>query len=479
MPIDTLSVSPPAYDFLFYGGYLYTSNREAIGIYDTLSDVPILKSTLAMPNPTTLIPRLYRWKNQLIVPYYTDWNNNGVYFFDLTNPIQPTLIYHFNHEIIYEETQIRGFAVSGFPSNYSMGRCDVGKDYIVCPWDLLDDNPLSTNYYYVTPLAFHFPDYKTTVIRVSLPDVECGDDSPLSQLNLIFLQDRFLWAWGSAYCDVQYATIDEAYQNQEEYAFSCRFCDYIYYDYQYVSNTSQNYKQWLITQYYNELIQTDTEDYIWPVGKPIEFPPGMCQRIDIQELYGHENWIYGTEYGCGNHLLNFDPTIPWDVVPIVGLNDLATTPYALKVINNILYVAGETSIYRFEPVGKDISKPKSTIHVSYENDIVHFWGSASDDDGVKGVYIRIGDTMMIAEEFAEDDNVFDSSRHHTRPFEGPSSWKIDLDTSTLEPGVYNVKTIAVDWEGSFSVIDEREIEIGTGLFGSNHAPVKLEKRIAD
>ncbi len=213
-------------------------------------------------------------------------------------------------------------------------------------------------------------------------------------------------------------------------------------------------------------------DYNWWDATDLVEDGGSVNTIVAHESYAYVTKV--TKVGGEEifHLYNFDLIHnPWNA----GVNELSSRVTGSLVSNNRLYVASGDEVLLFGAVRHDDHFPTGSIEVTVEGNILHFHGQVLDDDELQGVYVQFGSQFIAAKEFEEPEVPWPPPSRHRRPFDLPHHFDINVHTASLTPDSYTVKTVAVDREGSFSVIDEREINIGSTQFDGNIILLNVER----
>ena len=131
----TIPLQAEACDLHFYGGYLYGVGHDVLSIYDLLDGTPVLMATIPITH-SELLPRIYRSGTTLILSFFNDYTDNGLIFYDITNPVNPVYQWTFRPK----DLEHYGYLMSGF-QNVCRGTCRVVGDVIVCPMNMWDEDP--------------------------------------------------------------------------------------------------------------------------------------------------------------------------------------------------------------------------------------------------------------------------------------------------------------------------------------------------
>lgn len=475
-----MAVSPEVYDILFYGGYLYAAGLNALSIYDLTEGTWDLKNVIQFKG-SGYIPRLYRWKNQLIISYYVDEDDNGLLFYDISTPIQPQWIKEFHpHDVRDEYIMIN----SGFP-NECRSTCKVVNDLLICNMEWYPTDPYPCTFYgsYV-PFVIDLKTMKTLDIWMLDTGWNCDWNAwrSINQSGFEYFEGNFLFQQGQGHCKIPGDFVSEAF---EDGLSSTRYCSACYYFCEGCPLAPiTRYKTWLMfgsAGYFSpQPLMDKMKAGVTLGGEFIYIEPYSCTLDQIwftpQDISGHEDWVYSTDFEC-QRVANYDPETDSSNSEFAGVNVMDQPLYRVKVLNNVVYVTAENRIYMFDPVHFDEDQPVGDVTVCSQGPILRFAGSVQDEDGIASVSVRIGDELMASYEFTDPYYLpHPLRREHERPFD-LHDWTVTIDTALLTPGTYSLKTVAVDWEGSFSVIEEREIEIGSTKFKSDIVPMDRETKL--
>ncbi|GEM_PF-1405203 len=467
-------------DLATYGGYLYVTGRDNLYLYDLTGGNPELITVIPVDH-SEYSARLYRWQNLLIRFWYVSLENHGIRFYDLRQPDNPLQIW----ELIPPQAGITDMnALSGgFPSDNFVG-CSVAKDYLFCPSYWAEGEPMD---WYpdccFVPYAIHLPDFEAAMLYTHYYELDgCRKKIKYSGGQIRYYRGEFFFPaeWSTSH--FLKSDLDSAIESGSTYWSPC-LTGFPYCTDSCLQRTSFQYKDYYMT---NGSAWPDPDHIVVFYLKDRIYDYNLWDATFLVNYLGSVNTILAYE-SCAYvtkvtkvggeevfHLYNFDLS---NLPLYAGVNELASRVTGAIASNNRLYVASGDEVLLFDAARHDDHFPTGSVEVTLEGNILHFHGQVLDDDEIQAVYVRFGNQFMAAKEFEEAEMPWPPPSPHQRPFDLPRRFDLYVDISLLAPGTYPVKTVAVDWEGSFTVIDEREIEIGSTKFERATVPMDGRKKL--
>ncbi len=197
---------------------------------------------------------------------------------------------------------------------------------------------------------------------------------------------------------------------------------------------------------------------------------GEKQMYDIQDMLVKNGYVYLSSYFTCS-IVSFDASTPWDgsnYAPRTEFSFLEPKeacycwvpeecyqwnhPFGMAAANNKLYVADKDYLYVLRLKRDDEGYPRGNVTSlpAVWSGKIRIEGWADDGEGIRSVAVRIGRRQYFAEP---------AGGRHRRPVGNKYYWQADIDLEGWAGGEYDVKVIAEDMDGDFSIILETQVNI--------------------